>query len=85
MVNCWFGPGGLDSWNPRKWKGLGFLGAPLESQTTGPQTNNQPLPEDLGPKKNYWLTGIVSAKELASWPESSRVHYGVNFQLSAVG
>ena len=24
MVIVGLGPGGLDSWNPRKWKGLGF-------------------------------------------------------------
>ena len=37
MVNCWFGA----RWfgfrtDPRKWKGLGFSGVPLESQTTSP-------------------------------------------------
>ena len=38
MLIVGLGPGGLDSWNPRM-----NLGIPLESQTTGPQTNNQPL------------------------------------------
>ena len=35
------GPGGLDSWDA-PMKGVVTL-APIESQTTGPQTNNQPL------------------------------------------
>ena len=46
------GPGGLDSdWMP-VWKGIWYLGVPLESRTTGPQTTNLPVLESKRWKKN---------------------------------
>ena len=52
MVDCWFGA---------RW--FGFLGSPyerdsysgvsIESQTTGPQTNNLPLVERMESKKTH--------------------------------
>ena len=47
-------PGGLDSWDSRKWKGLGFL--PIESQPTN--LNHQPKPladSNRSQKKNVWV------------------------------
>ena len=74
MVNCWFGA---------RW--LGFLGspyerdcylrAPLESQTTGPQTNNWPLAE------KWWLEdwwGLQGDQSLQSFRNSSSNHAGDN-------
>ena len=41
MVNCWFGARWFGFLESPKMKGIGNLGCtPIESQTTGPQTNN---------------------------------------------
>ena len=66
------------------WKGLGFLGVSLESQTTGPQTTHLPLPlvdSTTNPNSTTNLILMLSPKTSENDPILGKKSIGFNQQL----